>query len=381
MISDDPSSDIYIYFDRVVTPILQARLQQAVSRSVDLTQLSTVKLLNYFNYVMLGLQTYGFWSSVILYSDNVANRNSAFYLMRSNFTADDIQAWTNLGRTLRGLPIPPNMRLLMQWVSQNFKSGPLPGNAITKVCPNDVRQVGTSNIYIPTPSDITDIIGKINSTSETFQLLSSACRNWIDYETLPIGSAFSCYDSGFKTFFINSPINVIDTTTATVRGWPQVTEVPIGYASATNELDGLIQSLFTMYNKTNGSWLPTLYQPNTSPWSNNYAYNRWYYKDSSEGFVPITDGSGSHLCEYVYVNNNNDAGSGNVFVSYPSCAQPILGISEQSVLDVAKQGVEWLISIDTIGTTPSRNIYPYMDGNRVVDDKSGKGKRRNKRSK
>jgi hypothetical protein len=388
------------YFTQVFVPNLQIRAQGNVSFNIQASNhLSPDKLIKYFNDVINALSLYYFYAHTYAYCSVSENRNMGMYEMRDIFTTSDVQNLRLLEERLNGLPIPPRLNELCYWMFDVYRSSSVAGSDIIRNAP--FKFAGASEgSTIATLIDGGDglIISALNRLSGldaagtvitnnhnrvTSDYLARICPNWVNVK---VGSStgLALHDPSFSTLFWNQPVAYGTKTNAdsvaTVEPIFSSLNEEYAYNAYCEELDGVIQSLFSWFDASTGvlkstGWLAAL----PSVIGNEFV-NRFTYADGN---------AGTGFYSYRYTPNMRNirqdtyapAGAigevvGNIIGTNICDAVPVLGMSVSSVAQASVNTIGYLLDIGGIGTDAP--LKAGIDKDNPMNA-SGRGRRRKRK--
>lgn len=352
------SDRFYTFFDNVLSLAYQTISQAAVAFNISAYQnLSTNRLYEYLNSLMYALQVYYFYASILTYSSNPQNRNQGMLNLRKAMTADDLDDLYQLKRMLEGIPIPPNLNNLVFYLMQTYQESSLPGSAIIKFQPFPFTDAPSYIFSQLQTGQVTAAISLL--TTSTFRLTESliarVCKEWL-LGTLLAPSDVPLHDSEFTTIWANAPcVYIGDPNNPNPRTPFIATENDtIIYNAFSNDMDGAVYGLTTLWNTSTNGYLPGLVDPYVA--SSKYVANAItqytnrvsYYTDRTtgiSGFYPVGLVQPYQVfsrCETYKILNS-------VLDAYQfAFSEAALNVSVASVRQTAYKLLEWLLSLDTI---------------------------------
>lgn len=354
-LSMTPGSPLDTYYSVVLTTIFQNLAQAAVAFNINAnTAFSDTNLRNYFDALSIALSYYYYYGGIISYCNNPNNRNEGMIKLRNMMSANDLNDLSQLQMVLMGTPIPPNLNHLIFWMHQTYRDSTLPGAALLKISPFPfAATTDAANKFNALPAGyinnaLLNLISGQNRT--TGSLMARCCPGWTS-EQLLAPADMPLHDPGFCTLWANLP-NVSVYTTGSAVKTPTVTSLDssIFYNSYTNELDGAISGLVSIYDSTNNYWLPTLLDCGlinvyaTTKYSNRVSYLKG--TDGENTFYPITAYAGPslHRGETFYLTGTSVSG----YQKFGT--ETVLNMNVNSVKETAQKVIQWLLSLDSIGS-------------------------------
>lgn len=372
--------DLNDYMTRILGFTFGNAVQRAVSFNFDIKLVSGSSLIRAFNAMATAMQTYLFYDSIITYSSNPLNKNRAMIELRDNFTAQDLYQLNNLRYLLSGLPIPPNLRTFIYWISQTYSASDLPGSSLIKFAPGSFVSTneGDSNArgYIPDTSNIEEVILELQTYQTTFAILAKACPKWITGE-FPSANSVVLHDANFTSAFCNAPCDM--STTKGAFAYPNA-NYSTNYASFTNFLDGAAFSLSSFYDGSTSNWTPGLLSPmpfldQTSPFQTKY--NKASYSSDDFGFIH------SHLWvsaanqrSDVYAAIVDSVGTPSGKIAVPFGTIPLQNHNVGAVYQTCLKTVDWLFSTNSIGLIPDNKVYGMSSPSRGPSQSKKGGSRK-----
>lgn len=350
-----PGSPVDTFYSVVLSTIFQNLAQAAVSFNINAnTAFSDTNLRNYFDAVALALSYYYYYGGIITYCNNPQNRNEGMIKLRNMMSANDLNDLSQLQMILMGTPIPPNLNHLIFWLHQTYRDSTLPGAALLKIAPFPfAATTDAANKFSAFPAGyinnaILNLISGQNRT--TGSLMARCCPGWTS-EQLLAPTDMPLHDPGFCTLWANLP-NVSVYTSGSAVKTPSVTSLDssISYNSYTNDLDGAISGLVSVYDSTNSYWLPTLLDCGiinvyaTTKYSNRVSFLKG--TDGENTFYPITayPGPSLHRGETFYLTGTSVAG----YQKFGT--EVVLNMNVNSIKETAQKLIQWLLSLDSIGS-------------------------------
>jgi len=368
------SYDLSNFFQNVVSFTFANAVQRNVSFSANTSLITGTNLIGMMNALLDAMQTYLFFDSILTYTTNPMNRNAGMIALRNNLTATDLNNLTNLRWLLSGMPIPPNFRTLVYWFTQTYRFNDTPGGSLIKFCPVPLITNSFGNVY-PDSSYISSAITGLSYYQQNYSLLSRACPDWITGK-FESSNSVALHDWGFTTLFSNYLVYYSGSKGEVV--YPGSSET-FYMGSFDNELDGMVYALLAFSDDSgDGVYLPSLTVPVISTDDHFTDGNRYSYSDSSGEFVRATNVTDWVMRgENAYVDDSGTTALLNFAI--PNGAEVTLNVSPDSVYQTSLTGVEWMMTINSIGNFPgsirtnSKNVIPNSPkGN--MNNKFGKHK-------
>lgn len=373
-----PSSSLTNFYNVVLTFLIQTQAQGSVSFNINAdTNLSTTNITNYLDALMNALQTYYFYTSVLTYSSNPHNHNSGMLALRAMLSVDDLDQLYQLKRILEGLPLPPNMNNLLFYLMQTYKESSLPGAALLKILPisfNTTVDVNNRFDSLAT-GQVRAVLNNLvsNQSRLTGSILARVCPGWIATELLA-PSEVPLHDLQFLTIWANLPgFNTTSGGIIARSPFAPSYDTSVVYNSFADTLDGAVFGLFTIYDTANAVWAPSLVDIVNlrSGYSSTRGTNRISYcigpDGITRGFYPIvTNPDLAHSRSETYVTLTGVSG----YQKFGS--QAALNVNMNSVKETALVLLEWMLSIDTIGSGVKEQRM--KDSKSVTHVNEGKGR-------
>ena len=127
-------ADVKNFFNNVLVPNLQSRVQASVSfNALAGTIFTASNLSEYFTLIMKALGTYYFYANTIAYCTDRNNMNTGMYALRDKITPEDMLLLQRLEERLNGMPIPKTLNEQAYWLFNNYKStNDIPNSAMLK---------------------------------------------------------------------------------------------------------------------------------------------------------------------------------------------------------------------------------------------------------
>lgn len=351
------------FFDNVLIPALQNRAQASVNFKVDLSLLSSVKLINYFNCLVNLLSAYYFCTSILAYCNIPTNKDRGMFALRGMITATDIDYLNQIRQLIQSYPVPPMLNDLIFFLYQTFTDGPN-GQMILKFMPLAFNDTGENNAATgflgSNGSVLSTIMTNMNSADnlQISSLLTQITPSWVK-STVHDPSPVPLYSAGFSTLFANAGHTYFSSGQIFGPNVPS-DESQVFYLSLDDKLDGLILGLSCVFNNS-----VTVYRTGLSGPVNTLCYdganrrftNRWSYvyktavntyqwlpsNANIESFIGRPEVARAYLSTYYYGMIPNSIN--------------VRGVSVNVIRESAKSVISWLMSIDTImSQKTNRNI-------------------------
>lgn len=342
------------YLEIALIAGFQTLAQRAVSFNINAsTNLSYNKVTTYYDALARGLSYYYFYASVIAFTEVTPINNEAMYKLRNMMSADDLNSLNMLKRVLEGSPIPPNLNHLIFWMSQTYRQSELPGSALIKIMPFGFASTTDTNYkFSALPGLITSALNDLINPDilETRNLLSRICPDW-QAERLGAPTSVALHDPNFTTLFINL-FNISVTSNGTGFRTPNTTsaDTSVNFATHTNDLDGAIQALMPIYNTSLSAWYPSLLDWGvqsiyaTTRYTNRVSYIK--LSDGSNSFVPVSGNANIAISRGEVSINQTTANLTQV----PFGTEIVLNVNINSIKETTQKLLEWLLSLDTVGS-------------------------------
>lgn len=352
------SDRLYLYFDNVVSFIFQNIAQMSASFNIQAaTVLTTAKLIAYFDALAGALQLYYFYGSIITYCDNPGNHNLGMLNLRAQMTAEDLNDLWQMKRLLNGFPIPPNLNTMCFYLMQTYKSSSLPGAELIKINPVPFVTSADTTYYKFTSlvtGQIAAYTAALNTTDNRAiaSLLSRVCPDWIAKELLVPGD-IPLHDPQFSTIWSNLPGRCSDTAGALQRvPTASSSSVSVSYQSHTDELDGAVFGLTAICNTGSSNiYYPSLissYVTSSYFTSGTRSTNRISFNiagDGTNAFMPVCT-----YMDWAYGRGETYIITSGLSAQRKLGTESILNVNIDSVRETAYALLEWLISLDSIGS-------------------------------
>lgn len=334
---------------------IQTRAQANVNFSLDVTTaFSATQIISSMNDTVRALQVYYYYSSILSYESDSRNKNSAMIDLRSKITSQMISDLVSLGRRLEDTPCPPRIVQWVRYMSMNYLSGNSQGSPLLKIAPTWDFSINTTII--------SSVLTTLNSAtnSATFVLMRRAIPQWrigklFDVPVIPV------YDTNFLTIFANLQA-VTFNNAATAVGCPGtvLADDIIMYNSFNNRLDG---AAYAMLSANVGSIAtPGLcVANNTGVQSSRRSFyvvagtTNWY----PSGIYQFLSNSRPETFKLV---NPTDTLPVKFHLSGAEMCQ---GVSVTTVLQSARNFVDFLFDINKIPTNGTLNSFNKRGNNRI----------------
>lgn len=367
-------ANISSFFNNIISYIFQTQAQSRVNFAINMSDLSAVKLTNYFNVISYSLQVYYFFTSILAYTSLPENRNEGMLALRKMITAEMIDQLNQLGALLESLPIPPNLNTMCFWLNQNFSENTdLAGGGIIKIMPISFATQGSASVTVATmltneftafPSfAISDRIFDLNiaETKAVANILARVIPNWLNTKMVN-ASPIPLQSSSFSTLFANLPYvscalqqDNIDGPTYTSSS--TVSEsTDLFYNSFENDLDGAFIGLFNV--KLDGVWVSNFMTPISSIYlglNRTYAGNRYSYIYSNTLLKNV----------FRYSTVNREAAFGrpdtyqilnnDLFIARKPGSIVLKGVSVLAIRESGKDILNWLFSTSQLPAKKESN--------------------------
>jgi hypothetical protein len=342
-------------------------IQGAVGFQVNLSVLTTTSVTSYLNAVLQALQTYYFYDSVLTYCNNAGNRNDGMYYLRETYlTASGINNLMNLKRILQGTPIPTNMLTIVKWLSQSYSNADLGGGSILKVS-------GVDFINVTMETNISNCLSSLRSVSDTMAQISRAAPKWVGHS---IGSSneVPLYDRQFLTLWSNLPFQSNVGGSGTYRYPSAAAGVDVKFSTHTNNIDGAIPGMISIYNTSNSTWSPAIGNVFTVV-NSGVTSSRLSYTGNSAFIAPEATTSNYNLAsnrgETYFCATGFNSSSATFSSGIPIGCEEVFGINTGTILQSAYRLVDYLLTLDSIGKLKDSRVY-----GKGGDSSGGKGKTR-----
>lgn len=243
------------YFIQTIAFDIQTRAQTNVGFDIGVgTNFTATQILTGFNAAISALQHYYWFSSILSYESDPANKNAGMIALRQSITAQQLSLLAQLGRRLEDTPIPPRIVEWVKFMMANYYSGDNQGAAIIKICPNTTLLTGSDATAVSVLTAQLNALST-NANNTVYALMRRAIPQWRIaklYDVTPIPN----HDMNFTTIFSNMPFCVWDGTAAVVG--PSVTgpNSSISYNTFTNKLDGVAFACTGMRDTVNNDLIP-----------------------------------------------------------------------------------------------------------------------------
>jgi len=372
------------FFKTVVYPAFTSTIQRAISFQVP-ASFTVDNLLTWFNNVIIALQTYFFYKSIIAYADNPENRNDAMLNLRASITSDMLNSLYQLERNLLSTPLPPNVINFVWWLNQVYCLSELPGSALVKLIPVSATYDPALRTMTLNNASITSAISGLQARQDISSIIARATP-WLN-NSLPGYFGSAVFDLNFLTMWANSPHAAKQSSNSTASArLPQYSSSisQISYYSKTNTLDGAALALFTAYDTSNVSWLPNLIIPNkltsTVAGDDDNRFVFGYQSSTGAGGWEAFGTAPASIGRVMAGFANYISASTQTTVNYtnhvPTGLENVLGVTVGSVNQCAIQLVEWLTSMDSVGTLSDNRTYNAYSNKPTIGIPAIKTKRR-----
>lgn len=371
------ASDAGTFFRDAVMFDLKTRITANITYSPASTLVDPSNLRNALNAIIKALSIYYSVSRLYVYSNVVSsNRQIPFneneginYL--SNLAADGnvVRSFLKLKRLLNSVPIPPNLNSLVFYLHQFYTTSPQPGSPVLAIAPHDFT-AGVPNLQTELDLASADII----SYSDIYALISRAIPDW-RVTPLLSGNGNFLHDTNFTTFWVNCPFDCSGTngTAYSLKG-PSVTsnDTAIRYNTYTNNLDGGIFALTSIYNTTSSTWTPSMFGPLAVPDIDNGTDRSsrlsWFTVGSNTGFYNAVYRAGCSITrDDTYTITSMNVGN-TVLTGLAIGAEHCEGVTANVVSESCEKLMDWMLSwgsvpvLENTKLKPSGNDNPYMRG-------------------
>lgn len=343
------------YFTKIISFIFTNAMQQAVSFNLDVTILTAAKIKTALNDIIYALNVYYFYNSILTFTENQNNRNDAMFDLRQNMTALDLTNLLNLKRILLGTPIPPNFISFFFYLNQSFQFQSVPGAPLHKICPVEWDNVTN----YPSKTAITAALDALQTddNKKIFTIFARCMPNWLG-QTLPDIAWVPLYDPNFNTIWSNLPGYFKNS--ATPLRLPSFSGASnyVKYVSFTNELDGAVIALTSMWNSTMGRYEPTFVKPHFKTYAGTTAAdetNRIYFSPAGTWSDSVT--SATHVFQRNETNVISTNLVGNTATVHLAGSQIIQNMTNSPCNEVTLRLLDYLMSMGTIGRLPDRREY------------------------
>lgn len=336
---------LYDYIQNVAIPRLQTVAQESVSFNMNVnTDFSAANLNEYFTSLVNAHQIYFYYRSIFTYFYDGSNKNAGMLALKSQVTSSMVERLDDLGRKLAYLPIPPNLLETIRYMSGNYLSGDNQGSPIIKFCPHlasttMVNSIDLDNVYN---------LLSTNTISRVGSLLGRAIKNWIpkgfkDVPSVPV------YDANFKTIFVNAPSVTYVNTAVNCQPVAATDDTSVQYNSATNNLDGLAYSMFSINRGTAAvpDWSPGLLIPLSSYAASSNCCTRWSYYCISGTYGWYYN----NQANFIIASRQDTytlAGNTNIVAPHLFGMTMCQGVNAGTVRNTAKKVLDYLMSVETI---------------------------------
>lgn len=348
-------SDTKFFFDNVLIPKLQNKAQQSVNFKVDLSLLTSAKMIAYLNSLIEILSIYYFCTSILSYCSIPTNKDRGVWALRSMFTTTDLDYLEQIRDMLPAFPIPPNLNSLIFWLYQTFTDGPN-GQNIIKYMPvsfNSVTNADSSATgFTGTSSSVLkNCITNLNTTDNMniASLLTQIVPSWLQPRVMD-ASPIPMYSSYFSTLFANSYHTYFNGASQYEGPTASGDSVKLNYVSFDEYLDGLILGLTTINVDTVGKRPGFSITVNTlvTVGANTNFTNRWsyVYKTTANNYIwqpsnyNIESAFGRPDLARGYLGNG-------YYATLPNSI-PVKGADVSIVRESTKAIINWVLSTETI---------------------------------
>lgn len=369
-------TDLLSFWNSILNNQFIMAVQRAISFSAGSSVTTASNMITQFNYLLKAMGVYLFWDGVITYCQQPGNKNDGMEAIRAQLTGNDINNLNNLRWLLSSIPIPPNMRAIVYWYYQTYSFSSMPGSALLLNCPESVSSTGVIQNSIG--AQITALSD--SSFRETMTLLSKACPNWVTGK-FDSGNATALHDPNFTTLFANNP-TIGNTSGTTANFYYPVAGNSAVYATNVNDLDGAVLGLYGFYDTVSSKWLPSLTKQNFQVWSTTSCSNKWSW--FSTYFTPTMRVPGLSKNRGDVVIQEPFLTSVSSTTVIPAGFQNLSGVNYNSCLQTTVKLLEWMMSLETIGTIVDNRVYGINKLSRMGPNggnPSGKPRRRQPRKK
>nr|APG78270.1 hypothetical protein [Shahe picobirna-like virus 1] len=371
----DPKTKFF--FDNVLIPNLQNRAQSSVNFKVDLSLLTSAKIISYLNDIISILSVYYFSSSVLSYCSIPTNKDRGMFALRNMITATDIDYLEQIRLQLPAFPVPPYLNSLLFWLYQNYTDGQN-GQVIIKLMPVSFNATADANNFATgflgaNGSVLSNAITNLNRTDnlQISSLLTQITPEWLSSKVFD-ASPIPIYNGSFSTLFANAPHTYFSGSQAYGPNVPG-DDARVFYVSLDSNLDGMILGLGCLFSNNIGTFRPGLaINVNTVGFdgATNRFTNRWSYVYKST------------LSQYAWVPSNSTIESGlgrpeiakaygvtNYYSMIPNGIN-VRGVSADIVRESTKSLISWVLSIDTIKSQKKNpNLKNNNSNNKVSKPK------------
>jgi hypothetical protein len=216
------------------------------------------------------------------------------------------------------------------------------------------------------PNLLGQLLADLSGTGNEFQrisdLLARVCPQWL---ATKVGGSFGlpAHDPNFTTFFANAPVTHGNTTVINVPA-ASGTNTDVGYTAFEEELNGLTQSMCSIYDGTSwNGWLKPLLS--TGQDTNDANTNRFSMVRS--GGATILGNYGYYIGELPLVRpeQNIVRVSNATRVSFSKQVPfgvPVVGVNINSNAQASINALGWLLDIGAVGSSA-----PFT-GDRMKED-------------
>lgn len=388
------SSRLYKYFDQVVSHIWGIDAQLMVQFNIQSsTNFSTTILIDYYEKIALAMQLYYFYTSVLTYCKDRNHHNEGMKALRDMISSDDVDLLSRLGETLGMTPIPPRLNELCLYLMQTYQSSSQPNASLLKLMPTNFALSADVNGKMlaldPTNSLHGLNVAYNNLQDPTFRstctLIAQICPGWLPRGNFKVPGA-ALHDLNFINLWANLPSRSTGTGGASCKTpFASTDDESICYATAGDDLDGMIFGLATIYNTTTSKFSTgIMHDLITSTYLTSKLSNRFsfMYSGSSNGFYASNQTS---YGPYTRGEAYNIVSAG--IATTPFGMEYTLGANINSVTETAFASLRWIVDLNSIGSGYKDNKkreVPTSHYNVVKDGSGGTAKpsrRRDKRRK
>jgi hypothetical protein len=388
------SRTVTTWFRTVFTPNLQTRAQASVAFNINAqTHFTAEKLHTYVNTVLKALSIYYFYAHTYAYTAISTNKNTAMYELREIFSTSDLQNLRLLEERLNGMPIPPKLNELCYWMFDIYRSSSVAGSDLIRLAPFGIKGADAGATVATQIIDGSTLIKtQLNALSDlnpdgtsngrkvltTGDFLARVCPDWVNVK---VGSSagIPLHDPAFTTLFWNQQVSFgVATEVPIIKPVYVDNNTDTAYNSYCEEVDGVIQSMFSWYSaastsKFNVGWVKAIPCDVGGQWTNRFTYGNG---NAGFGFYSYTYTPNIWAMRNDTYRPGGSTGTqlANIIGTNRCEAVPVLGMNVNSVQQASVSALDYLLGIGQVGSKAAL-------ASDVDDEKPLKGQRRGRKRK
>lgn len=247
------SAAVRFFFDNVLIPWFANSSQAAVSFRVDVRQLSSARLLDYFNALIYAYSILFCNTSIISYASIASNKDRGTHALRAMISADDIDYLNQLKGLLSVMPFPPALANTIFWLYQTFTDGANSQSTYRLMpmgfdSPTDTQFWSVDRFNGTDSKVIVDAIRKINSPEnlEVSSILTRVIPSWVG-NPIKDSSPVALFSNAFMTLFGNMVRHYFYASTNYTSNIISSEDSENTYFTFDPSLDGLVLGLSGSY--------------------------------------------------------------------------------------------------------------------------------------